>query len=491
MRRLKILFLFFLFGFSIWAINYVLNRIDLNPLKNEYRYHQSLKKTKTTYTRYCQRCHGKQEACKFNFRFGTSLNEIKKNITHGISSVGMPSFADSLSSDKIKELAKFIYNYREYTFDELHQYKLKNTTIYTANEQQIYLDTFFYHSEILIPWSIEFIDTQTILISDRNNGLYYFNKTKNIFRKIKHVPNAASGTFGGYLDIALHPNFSNNNLVYFAYTKKYGAKLSLTVMRAILNLETFTLTATKDIFKALPESFFDGEFGSRLLFGKDTCLYITVGHCGSKEPSILKLDNHLGKVIRIRDDGTIPKDNPYIDTKNALPEIYAIGLRNSQGLAIDTNGNIWSNEHGPKGGDELNIIEKGANYGWPIVSYGINYDGSLLTKYTKKDGIKNPIHYWTPSIAPCGMDFLNNDKYGKSWRGNLFIASLKFDYLLRVVLKNNSFEKEETLFKGVGRVRDVKIGKDGYIYFTTEGLKDYVIRKGKPGIIFRLIPIAK
>jgi glucose/arabinose dehydrogenase len=229
------------------------------------------------------------------------------------------------------------------------------------------------------------------------------------------------------------------------------------------------LINSKDIFVAEPYSTTRHHYGSRMDFGKDGLLYFSVGERGNEKENPQSLNNALGKIHRINKDGEIPKDNPFYNQKDAQQSIYSYGHRNPQGLAFNPFTNeLWSHEHGPRGGDEINIHKKGANYGWPVVSYGINYNGKIITNLTTKPGIEDPLHYWIPSIAPSGMAFVNSKIY-KGWEGNLMVGSLRFQYLNRCEIKDGKVVKEELLFKNIGRVREVRMSPDGYLYMGVEG----------------------
>ena len=216
-------------------------------------------------------------------------------------------------------------------------------------------------------------------------------------------------------------------------------------------------------------------------FDKDGFLYFSVGERGNHDVFPQNLDNDCGKVHRIYDDGKIPQDNPFVNKDNAKASVYSYGHRNPQGMAIEPkSGKIWTHEHGPRGGDEINIIQKSVNYGWPVISYGINYDGTVLTKNTKMKGMEQPLLYWVPSIAPCGMTFVKGGRY-KGWEGDLLVGSLRFKYVNRCKIVNDKIVKEEKLLKNIGRVRSVEMSPDGYIYVSVEN----------PGLIYRLIPLEK
>jgi glucose/arabinose dehydrogenase len=249
-------------------------------------------------------------------------------------------------------------------------------------------------------------------------------------------------------------------------------------MRA--RLDGNTLKDQKDIFIAKPYSRTQQHYGSRLQFGKDGYLYISVGERGNEKENPQQIKgNDLGKIHRIKSDGTIPADNPFVKTADAQASIYSYGHRNPQGMTIHPGtGQIWVNEHGPRGGDEINIVEAGNNYGWPVISYGINYNGKPITNLTAKEGMAQPVHYWIPSIGPSGMAFVTGGKY-KDWEGNILSGSLRFKFLQRTVLNGSKVTREEILFKNIGRVRDVRMAPDGFIYMAVE----------TPGRVYRLVPV--
>jgi glucose/arabinose dehydrogenase len=243
-----------------------------------------------------------------------------------------------------------------------------------------------------------------------------------------------------------------------------------------------TLTNQQDIFIAQPYSTTRHHYGSRMQFDKDGLLYFSVGERGNERQNPQQInENDLGKIHRIKSDGTIPKDNPFVNLTGASASIYSYGHRNPQGLCMHPEtGTIWVNEHGPRGGDEINIIQPNKNYGWPEITYGINYNGKPMASGTKtsKPGMEQPFHQWTPSIGPSGMTFVTGNKYN-DWKGNIMSGSLRFKYLNRTVVEDGKVLKEEILFKNIGRVRDVRMGPDGYIYIAVES----------PGIIYRLTPV--
>jgi glucose/arabinose dehydrogenase len=294
------------------------------------------------------------------------------------------------------------------------------------------------------------------------------------------VPKVLYEGQGGLLDVVLHPKFSENKLIYLSYSKfkdSISARWSTT---AILQarLEGNELKGAKDIFIAQPYAKTKHHYGGRMAFDKAEMLFFSIGDRGNHFRNPQRLDNDCGKIHRIFDDGRIPKDNPFAAMDTARPTIWSYGHRNPQGLVIADNGTIWEHEHGPRGGDELNIIRKAANYGWPTISYGINYDGSVLTPLTSKAGMEQPENYWIPSIAPCGMAICASERY-PAWKGDILIGSLSFEYLNRCKLVENKVKEQEVLLPQLGRVRCVAMDNDGFLYVAVE----------KKGFIFRLLPL--
>jgi glucose/arabinose dehydrogenase len=242
-------------------------------------------------------------------------------------------------------------------------------------------------------------------------------------------------------------------------------------------LDGNNMVEKKDIFLAKPFLKADYHFGSRIVFDKDNLIYFSAGERGT-QPKVQELGNDHGKIHRIKDDGSVPDDNPFVGKSGASPSIWSYGHRNPQGMAYDLSNNVlWAVEHGPKGGDELNLIQKGKNYGWPKTSYGINYDGTILTKDKELEGIENPIRYWVPSIAPCGMILVTSEKY-PSWKGNLLVGALAFRHIARVQLSGTEYVTEEQLFQDLGRFRCLAQSPDGYVYAITEG----------PGLLIKVLP---
>jgi glucose/arabinose dehydrogenase len=320
-----------------------------------------------------------------------------------------------------------------------------------------------------------FLPNGEMLITERSGEIRIVSGGKLLDETIQGVPEVHAKGQGGLLDIELHPDFRENNVLYISYSNPGDGGANTAVMKAVL--QDHTLTQQEVIFQATPNSTKGQHYGSRIVFDDKGLMYVSVGERGTKENAQL-LENHSGKVHRLRDDGSIPSDNPFVDEPGAMASIFSYGNRNIQGMAVHPGtGEVWSHEHGPMGGDEINIIEAGNNYGWPVITYGKNYDGSVITDETSRPGMEQPLHYWDPSIAPCGMAFVTTDKYA-GWQGDLLVGSLKFRYVARCELQDNKVVHEEKLIENLGRVRAIEVAPDGYIYVATES----------PGMVVRLLP---
>jgi len=318
-----------------------------------------------------------------------------------------------------------------------------------------------------IPWGFIFLPDGSMLINEKSGKLIHFKNNKKT--TINGLPEIKVQGQGGLMDIELHPNYNNNGWIYLSYASSdEGNGANTTIMRC--KLENNTLTNKKVLYKAQPDSKRGQHFGSRLAFDNDGYLYFSVGDRGNRDVNPQNIERDGGKVYRIHDDGRIPVDNPFVKDRNAKKAIYSYGHRNPQGMVKHPEtGKLWAHEHGPRGGDEINIIALGKNYGWPVISYGINYSGTKFTEITEKAGMEQPIHYWTPSIAPSGMAFVTSDIYPE-FKGNLLVGSLKFQYLDLCVLDGDKVVREKKFIEGLGRVRSIEQGPDGYIYVGVENV---------------------
>lgn len=320
-----------------------------------------------------------------------------------------------------------------------------------------------------IPWGMAWLSDGDMLVSNRAGQLYRVHGDQ-LSAPLQGLPEIHVNGQGGLLDIVLHPNYAQNGWIYISYSSPAGpgAGSHTAIMRA--KLQGNSLSEQQVLYKAEENTERGQHYGSRIAFDRDGYLYFSIGDRGAHFENAQQLDRDGGKIYRLHDDGRVPADNPFVAMPDAKPEVFSHGHRNPQGLAMHpVTGQIWEHEHGPMGGDEVNLIEAGKNYGWPIIGYGVNYNGQPLAVASSRDGIEQPKFYWDPSIAPSGMAFINSDKYGEELRNHLLIGSLKFNYIVHLVLEDNNIVANEIVFDGIGRVRNIKQGPDGYIYVATEG----------------------
>ena len=332
------------------------------------------------------------------------------------------------------------------------------------------------------PWGMVFLPNQNLIVSDRNGSLWlvdYKEKSKN---QISGVPNVRYKGQGGLLDVEIHPDFINNNYIYIGFTDYLNSKKNRTFTSIIrARLKNISLTDQKIIYKA-DDTFYDNStihYGTRIVFDDKGFLYFSIGDRGKRNQAQL-LEYPNGKIHRLNADGSIPSDNPFFENNNAIKSIWTYGNRNPQGLAMHPASSIlFETEHGPRGGDELNILSSGKNYGWPEITYGKNYSGTTITKYTHKEGMEQPVIHWTPSIAVCGIDFYDGELFN-NWKNNLLVSSLKFERLYRLEIDDDDkVIDQEIIYEAGSRIRDVQTGPEGFIYIALED----------PGRIVRFIPI--
>lgn len=428
------------------------------------------------YQEYCASCHGEKLASFVDrqWLYGNSWNEVFTAIKVGYPDDGMPAYDTTFTDKQINDLVDYILNGIENLTQEEFEEAPKWTGTIQSEELTFRLDTVA--SGLGIPWGVAFLPDGDLLVTERSGKFHRVN-AQGKKQSIRGVPKVLDRGQGGLLDVEVHPDFADNQYIYLSYSKPDGDRATTAVMRA--RLDNNQLTEQQIIFEAKPYLGTRHHYGSRLEFDREGYLYLSVGDRGRRDQNPQSLDNHCGKIHRIYDDGRIPEDNPFVDTPGAIPSIYSYGHRNPQGVAIHPEtGEIWDNEHGPRGGDEVNRIQKGHNYGWPVISYGINYNGTKFTDLTEKEGMEQPEHYWVPSIGVCGMTFVSGDRY-PNWKGDILNGSLRFQYISRLKMEDGKIVGEEKLLKNIGRLRDVKMGNDGFIYFTVED----------PGLVLRIVPV--
>ena len=317
------------------------------------------------------------------------------------------------------------------------------------------------------PWALAFLPDGRLLVTERPGRLRLINNNKLDPQPIEGLPSISSFGQGGLLDVVLSPGFVNDRLVYFSYVAAGPGGVGTEIARG--RLENHRLTDVQVIFRLNPKSRGGRHFGSRLVFDHKGRLYVTLGDRGDRSRA-QRLDDHAGSIVRIEDDGSIPADNPFRHRKSARPEIFSFGNRNVQGAALHPQtGELWTHEHGPQGGDELNVIRAGRNYGWPVITYGVNYGiGTQIGEGTHRQGMEQPLYYWVPSIATSGMSFYTGERFPQ-WQNNLFVGSLKYSLLVRLELEGEKVVHEERMLEDkLGRIRDVRVGPDGLIYVLTD-----------------------
>lgn len=437
------------------------------------------------YKQYCAACHGQNleggQAVSLiddEWKHGGSDEDIAKTIRNGVPQMGMVPYGSVLDEDQIRALVIFIreknllarqegqtrrFAPQDGVFrSELHNFKLEKVAAGTGTL-----------------WAIDALPDGRLLATEKSGKLWLYDKDFNP-TEITGIPHVWDHGQGGLMDVGVHPDYENNGWIYLSYNESPDGREGMTaVVRGKLDGNRWV--GQEEIFH-VPEKFHSGSgmhFGSRLVFQKGY-LYFSIGERGAGDQAQdIKRPN--GKIHRIFDDGRIPEDNPFVNEPDAYKSIWCYGNRNPQGLdANPVTGVLWETEHGPRGGDEVNLIEPGKNYGWPLITYGINYDGRPISDKTEAPGLEQPKHYWTPSIAVCGIDFYGGDRFPK-WRNNLFVGGLSSEELHRLVIENGAVTRDEILFKGQGRVRDVLSAPDDYLYVILNGDRE---REG----IYRVTP---
>jgi glucose/arabinose dehydrogenase len=329
------------------------------------------------------------------------------------------------------------------------------------------------------PWSLAFLPDGRMLVTEKAGRLRIVSQGKLDPKPVEGVPEVTVWGQGGLHDVVLHPQFQKNQLVYLAYAARGSDGAGTELARG--RLAGNRLQDVQVLFRQSPKGRAGQHFGGRIVFDREGYLYLTLGDRGERERA-QRPDDHAGSVIRLHDDGRVPKDNPFNGRPGWKAEKFTLGNRNMQGAALHPQtGMLWTHEHGPQGGDEVNVIRAGGNYGWPVITYGVNYGiGTKIGEGTRKEGMAQPLHYWVPSIAPSGMAFYTGERFPR-WKGDLFVGALRDQMLVRLKLDGEKVVKEERLLKGVlGRIRDVRLGPDGYLYLLTDESN---------GVLARLEPV--
>jgi glucose/arabinose dehydrogenase len=440
----------------------------------------------------CANCHGKDLAGGLGgslvdgkWKHGATDAEIFDSIKHGNAQLGMTAFGEVLSDEKIRSLVIYIREKEEQTRLEGLELPRPKPGKVTRTQRADYTIETVVRRGLKIPWAIAFLPDGRKLVTERPGRLRVVSATGELLPEpVKGTPKVVHHGQGGMMEVALHPDYARNGWIYLGYADGWrsgnGRKGSpKTITRVVRGkIRNGRWTEQQDIWKA-DKKFYHGSgvhFGTRFVF-KDGYIFFVIGERGGKM-EVQNLSNPKGKIYRLHDDGRVPADGPFADRADAIPGIWTYGHRNPQGLALDPrNGDIWSTEHGPRGGDELNRIEAGTNYGWPIITYGMNYNGTPMTAETARPGLAQPVIHWTPSIAVCGLDFYDGNAF-PGWRHDLFVGALEQQEVRRLRIRDGEVTEQEIVLKGLGRVRDVATAPDGSLY----------VLINRPDSILRLVP---
>jgi glucose/arabinose dehydrogenase len=445
------------------------------------------------YAQFCASCHG----ANFEGGLGGSLiddvwkhgdgsdEHIMNIIANGKAEIGMPGFGAVMDPARLRGLVVFLREKAVRAKEQGVGYaKPLPDTVVKSRAADFRLEVVA--EGLDIPWSVAFLPgAEGMLIAERNGSVRVLREGKLLPEPVANTPKVFAQGQGGLLLVKAHPDYATpgNGWIYLAFSDPAeGGRAMTAVLRGRIRENRWV--DEQVIFRAPPDTYLTGgsHFGTRLVFDQGY-LYFGIGERGRQDNAqVLRLPN--GKIHRSHDDGRVPTDNPFVSTPGALPTIWSYGHRTPQGLVArpGTTGEtlqLWETEHGPRGGDELNIVKRGANYGWPLITYGMNYNGTPVSADTARDGLVQPVLHWTPSIAVCGIDFYDGDRF-PGWKGNLFVSSLAQQELRRLVLAGDTVTEQEVLFRGIGRVRAVQSGPDGLIYACLEG----------PGRVVRLVPAA-
>ena len=435
------------------------------------------------YQEYCANCHGDkfqggnaQSLIDGQWQFGAGQSYMFRNIKFGIQHLGMPSYEATLSDDDIDALVVFLLE------EEQRAGVVKPPIPETIETQDYKIKVEIFADALEIPWSIDFLNENTALITERPGRLRMVQNGALIATPLEGTPEVLHEGQGGLMDVAVDPKYEENGWIYLAYSHVIKQENSMEerppamtrIVRGQIMGNQWVNQHT--VFEAPVETYSTTRhhYGSRIVFDPDGFLYFSIGERGAQDQA-QDITRPNGKVHRIRPNGDIPADNPFARNPDAIKSIYTYGNRNAQGLAVHPEtGQVWETEHGPFGGDELNLIQAGKNYGWPVITYGRNYNGTVITDQTEKEGMEQPILYWKPSIAVCGLDFYHGDLFPK-WQNKLMVGALKYEEVKLLQIYEDRVIHEQTILKNLGRVRDVSTGPDGAIYVVLNN-PDKVIR---------------
>ena len=426
------------------------------------------------YTVSCASCHGDKlqggsapSMLDDEWVHGGDDESLARSIRDGFPERGMPAWSPALSNEQIRSLVIFMREQRAHAKRANTSFVQPQDDVTASSELHRYrVQTWV--TDINEPWGLAFLPDGRALATEKRGKLLLIEKGARTGKVVSGTPPVDADGQAGLFDVVPHPDYAKNGWIYLAYShpqENAGKKVSLTrIIRGKVRDGSWTNQET--IYEA-PIAVYPGaggvHFGGRIVFDGKGYLFFSIGERG-RGPNSQDLSVPMGKIHRLHDDGRVPTDNPFVSDKSAVPSIWSYGHRNPQGLAIDpTSRKLYDAEHGPRGGDEINLVRPGVNYGWPVITYGMNYDGTPMTDLTAKEGMEQPITYWVPSIAICGVNFYTGDLFPK-WKNNLFVASLGAEELRRLEFRDGQVTKQEVVFKGLGRIRHVIGGPDGAIY---------------------------
>ena len=422
---------------------------------------------KDLYMKYCATCHGKdmnggmaKSLTDGSWQFGGTDAEIFTHIEDGLPKRGMPGFQVSLTEEDVEKIIVFIRKE-----ESLQRNKEKRDPKKVENRKyNIVVKTWI--EDLDFPWALDFIDKKTALITERPGNLRVAKSGKLQDKPVQGTPRVLHEGQGGLMDVAVDPDYDKNGWIYLSYSHILEEDDELTMTRIVRGkISNNKWTNQQVLFEALAEHYSDTRhhYGSRIVFDKKGFLYFSIGDRGARHQA-QQINRPNGKIHRIYKDGKIPDDNPFVSQSNAIQSIFCYGNRNPQGLAVHPQSDeVWETEHGPMGGDEVNLILNGKNYGWPEVTYGLNYDGTVISEYTEKPGMQQPALHWTPSIAVCGLDFYTGNLFPK-WQNDLIVGALRYEQVRILEIENNRIVDDQVILSDYGRVRDVTTGPDGAIY---------------------------
>lgn len=443
-------------------------------------------RAKEIYDHYCSNCHGKdlrggnaQSLLDGVWQFGDGSGYVSRNIKYGIPHLGMPSYENSLDDEEIRMLVDYLYREQELAGVEKPDPPALLESIDYSIGTEIWVDS------LDIPWAIVFLDKDTALFTERPGKLRMMVEGKLIDKAVKGIPEVLAEGQGGLMDVNIDPAYRENGWIYLSYSHQIdpaqGEERPPSMTRIVRGrIRDMEWRDEQLIYEAPRETYRTTRhhYGNRIVFDRKGYLYFSIGDRGAQEQA-QDPSKPNGKIHRIYPDGSIPDDNPFIN--NGLPTLYTLGNRNPQGMSVHPlSDEVWSAEHGPLGGDELNLIRPGINYGWPLITYGSNYDGVPVSEFTRMDGYAQPALYWKPSIAVCGIEFYQGAAFPR-WKNKLLVGALKYEEVRLLDIEADRVMHQEVIFKNFGRVRDIGLDPEGNIYVVVN----------KPDRIIRLTPLAE